>query len=76
MVARPSRMKIHRQPSSPPIPSILMIAEARSPPKAPDKEAKGSQTPNTVLHYESYLKHRKHQLCGSCQPAVPSNGKS
>lgn len=30
-VAIPSRMKIHLQPASPPIPSILMMADARRP---------------------------------------------
>jgi hypothetical protein len=33
----PSRMKIHRHPSRPPMPSILAMAAARRPEKAPDK---------------------------------------
>lgn len=38
-VAIPSRMKIHRHPSSPPTPSILEMANASRPEKAPATDA-------------------------------------
>ncbi|KAK5624632.1 hypothetical protein RRF57_000347 [Xylaria bambusicola] len=38
-VRRPSKMKIHRQPSRPPLPSSFSIAAANKPPKEPDNAA-------------------------------------
>ena len=69
-VAMPSRIKIHRHPARPPIPSIFMIAKASRPPKAPDRDAKNK--PEKKLNKNrrvAYPPHRKRRLSTEARAA-------
>ena len=72
-VAMPSRIKIQRHPARPPFPSILMMAVASRPPKAPDNEARKTVKDDVLMKGTTTCQmHRITQPCEMNSVSVQS----